>query len=218
MKEKKKIFRGIGIQIDRTRKTLVRRERLVVCIGCIKWTEKNKKKKTAMMPSTSTISVYVSTFLITESRRASGSGTRRQPSLTRPGLRLNPPFTPFFALFPLPRLCVYVCSCACLYVCVPLSLILPSLRLLYSTPRRLNDLHSLPPSLALLFLERKPKRIVSSTVPLGNTEIATFFPLKDRTIRNFLLLLLFCPKVYIYISFIGETVVAKKGRLELAGR
>lgn len=62
MKEKKKIFRGIGIQIDRTRKTLVRRERLVVCIGCIKWTEKNKKKKTAMMPSTSTISVYVSTF------------------------------------------------------------------------------------------------------------------------------------------------------------
>lgn len=98
-----------------------------------------------MMPSTSTISVYVSTFLITESRRASGSGTRRQPSLTRPGLRLNPPFTPFFALFPLPRLCVYVCSCACLYVCVPLSLILPSLRLLYSTPRRLNDLHSLPP-------------------------------------------------------------------------
>lgn len=45
MKEKKKIFRGIGIQIDRTRKTLVRRERLVVCIGCIKWTEKNKKKK-----------------------------------------------------------------------------------------------------------------------------------------------------------------------------
>lgn len=170
------------------------------------------------MPSTSTISVYVSTFLITESRRASGSGTRRQPSLTRPGLRLNPPFTPFFALFPLPRLCVYVCSCACLYVCVPLSLILPSLRLLYSTPRRLNRSTFPPPSLALLFLERKPKRIVSSTVPLGNTEIATFFPLKDRTIRNFLLLLLFCPKVYIYISFIGETVVAKKGRLELAGR
>lgn len=116
MKEKKKIFRGIGIQIDRTRKTLVRRERLVVCIGCIKWTEKNKKKKTAMMPSTSTISVYVSTFLITESRRASGSGTRRQPSLTRPGLRLNPPFTPFFALFPLPRLCV----CVCVFLRVPI--------------------------------------------------------------------------------------------------
>lgn len=100
-----------------------------------------------MMPSTSTISVYVSTFLITESRRASGSGTRRQPSLTRPGLRLNPPFTPFFALFPLPRLCVYVCSCACLYVCVPLSLILPSLRLLYSTPRRLNR-STFPPPLS----------------------------------------------------------------------
>lgn len=218
MKEKKKIFRGIGIQIDRTRKTLVRRERLVVCIGCIKWTEKNKKKKTAMMPSTSTISVYVSTFLITESRRASGSGTRRQPSLTRPGLRLNPPFTPFFALFPLPRLCVCVCSCACLYVCVPLSLILPSLRLLYSTPRRLNRSTFPPPLSGSSFPRTKTETNVPSTVPLGNTEIAIFFPLKDRTIRNFLLLLLFCPKVYIYISFIGETVVAKKGRLELAGR
>lgn len=176
MKEKKKIFRGIGIQIDRTRKTLVRRERLVVCIGCIKWTEKNKKKKTAMMPSTSTISVYVSTFLITESRRASGSGTRRQPSLTRPGLRLNPPFTPFFALFPLPRLCVCVCSCACLYVCVPLSLILPSLRLLYSTPRRLNRSTFPPPSLALLFLERKPKRMSPPLFHSGTLKSRHFSP------------------------------------------
>ena len=132
MKEKKKIFRDIGIQIDRTRKTLVRRERLVVCIGCIKWTEKNKKKKTAMMPSTSTISVYVSTFLITESRRASGSGTRRQPSLTRPGLRLNPPFTPFFALFPLPRLCVCVCVLARAYTCACLFRLF-SLRYVFST-------------------------------------------------------------------------------------
>lgn len=150
------------------------------------------------MPSTSTISVYVSTFLITESRRASGSGTRRQPSLTRPGLRLNPPFTPFFALFPLPRLCVYVCSCACLYVCVPLSLILPSLRLLYSTPRRLNDLHSLPP-LWLFFSSNENRNECPLHCSTRNTEIATFFPLKDRTIRNFLLLFLFCAKVYIYI-------------------
>lgn len=152
------------------------------------------------MPSTSTISVYVSTFLITESRRASGSGTRRQPSLTRPGLRLNPPFTPFFALFPLPRLCVCVCSCACLYVCVPLSLILPSLRLLYSTPRRLNDLHSLPPSLALLFLERKPKRMSPPLFHSGTLKSRHFSPWKTEPSGIFFFFFFFAQKyIYIYI-------------------
>lgn len=81
------------------------------------------------------------------------------------------------------------CVCACVYTCACLRLF--SLRyVFYSAPRRLNDLHSPSPPRSL------PRTKIPSTV-LGNTEIATFFPLKERTIRSFLLLLLllFCAKV-----------------------
>ena len=51
---------------------------------------------------------FPSTFLLFNYRVARASGIRsgrRQSRLT--SLRLNPPFTPFFAVFPLPRLCVF---------------------------------------------------------------------------------------------------------------
>lgn len=109
------------------------------------------------MPSTSTISVYVSTFLITESRRASGSGTRRQPSSTRQAsarIRIHA----IFCALPITKI-VCVCACACVCTCACLRLF--SLRyVFYSAPRRLNDLHSPSPPRSL------PRTKIPSTLPL----------------------------------------------------
>lgn len=171
------------------------------------------------MPSTSTISVYVSTFF---NYRVAASLWQRDETTAKLDEARPPLESAIHAIFcalPITKIvCVCVCVLARAYTCACLFRLF-SLRYVFSTLHLadLIDLHSLPPSLALLFLERKPKRMSPPLFHSGTLKSRHFSPWKTEPSGIFFFFFFFAQK-HIYISFIGETVVAKKGRLELAGR